>query len=142
MIPNIVKARQEELILLIMLETFHFAIWYGIGSYLCQSLLLIHFGMFLLWQPLLKENQQITWGKSLLFVTFILAFVYWANWISIVLWLVLLIGFIGGRVTTRRYERNVYMLVMIFLIFELLISVVPQIFGLSLNKNILNVFLI
>jgi signal transduction histidine kinase len=142
MIPNIVKARQEELILLAMLETFHFATWYGIGSYLSQSLLLIHFGMFLLWQPLLKENQQITWGKSLLFVTFILAFVYWANWISIILWLVLLIGFIGGRVTTRRYERNVYMLVMIFLIFELLISVVPQMFGLSLNKNILNVFLI
>jgi len=142
MVPNIVKARQEELILLMMLETFHFATWYGIGSYLYQSLLLIHFGMFLLWQPLLKENQQITWGKGLLFVTFILAFVYWANWISITLWLVLLIGFIGGRVTTRRYERNVYMLVMVFLIFELLISIVPQMFGLSLNINVLNVFLI
>ena len=142
MVPNIVKARQEELILLMMLETFHFATWYGIGSYLYQSLLLIHFGMFLLWQPLLKENQQITWGKSLLFVTFILAFVYWTNWISITLWLVLLIGFIGGRVTTRRYERNVYMLVMVFLIFELLISIVPQMFGLSLNINVLNVFLI
>ena len=142
MVPNIVKARQEELILLIMLETFHFAIWYGIGSYLCQSLLLIHFGMFLLWQPLLKENQQITWGKGLLFVTFILAFVQWVNWISITLWLVLLIGFIGGRVTTRRYERNVYMLVMVFLIFELLICVVPQMFSLSLNINVLKVFLI
>jgi len=142
MVPNIVKARQEELILLIMLETFHFAIWYGIGSYLCQSLLLIHFGMFLLWQPLLKENQQITWGKGLLFVTFILAFVQWVSWISITLWLVLLIGFIGGRVTTRRYERNVYMLVMVFLIFELLISVVPQMFSLSININVLKVFLI
>jgi len=137
-----VKARQEELILLLMLETFHFATWYGIGSYLCQSLLLIHFGMFLLWQPLLKENQQITWGKSLLFLTLILAFVHWANWISITLWLVLLIGFIGGRVTTRRHERNVYMLVMVFLIFELLISIVPQMFSLSLNINVLNVFLI
>ncbi len=142
MVPNIEKARQEELILLMMLETFHFATWYGIGSYLSQSLLLVHFGMFLLWQPLLKENQQITWGKSLLFVTFILAFVYWINWISITLWLVLLIGFIGGRVTIRRYERNMYMLVMVFLIFELLISVVPQMFGLSLNINVLNVFLI
>ncbi|RKZ49152.1 MAG: hypothetical protein DRQ48_02555 [Gammaproteobacteria bacterium] len=141
-VPNIVKARQEELILLLMLETFHFATWYGIGSYLCQSLLLIHFGMFLLWQPLLKENQQITWGKSLLFLTLILAFVHWANWISITLWLVLLIGFIGGRVTTRRHERNVYMLVMVFLIFELLISIVPQMFSLSLNINVLNVFLI
>ena len=140
MVPNIVKARQEELVLLMMLETFHFATWYGIGSYLCQSLLLIHFGMFLLWQPLLKENRQITWSKSLLFVTLILVFAHWANWTSITLWLVLLIGFVGGRVTTRRYERNVYMLVMVFLIFELLISVVPKTFSLSLDKNILNVF--
>ena len=31
---------------------------------------------------------------------------------------------------------------MVFLIFELLISIVPQMFGLSLNINVLNVFLI
>ena len=142
MLPKIVKARQEELVLLIMLETFHFAIWYGIGSYLSQSLLLIHFGMFLIWQPLLKEDHHITWARSLLFITFTLIFVYWVNWALITLWLVLLIGFIGGRVTTRRYERSMYMLVMAYLIFELLISVVPQMFGLSLNKTIYNVFLI
>ena len=141
-LPKIVKARQEELVLLTMLETFHFAIWYGIGSYLSQSLLLIHFGMFLIWQPLLKEDHHITWARSLLFITFTLIFVYWVNWALITLWLVLLIGFIGGRVTTRRYERSMYMLVMAYLIFELLISVVPQMFGLSLNKTIYNVFLI
>jgi len=142
MLPKIVKARQEELVLLIMLETFHFATWYGIGSYLCQSILLIHFGMFLIWQPLLKEDHNITWAKSLLFITFTLIFVYWVNWILITLWLVLLIGFIGGRVTTRRYERSMYMLVMAYLIFELLISVVPQMFGLSLNVAIYDAFLI
>ncbi len=142
MLPKIVKARQEELVLLIMLETLHFATWYGIGGYLSQSLLLIHFGMFLIWQPLLKEDHHITWAKSLLFITFTLIFVYWVNWALIILWLVLLIGFIGGRVTTRRYERSMYMLVMAYLIFELLISVIPQMFGLSLNKTIYNVFLI
>ena len=142
MLPKIVKARQEELVLLTMLETFHFAIWYEIGNYVSQSLLLIHFGMFLIWQPILKENQDITWAKSLLFIAFTLILVYWVNWISITLWLVLLIGFVGGRVTTRRHERNVYMFVMAFLIFELLISVVPQMFSLSLNKTIYNAYLI
>lgn len=141
MLPKIVKARQEELVLLVMLETFHFSIRHEIGDYLCQSLLLIHFGMFLIWQPLLKENQRITWGKSLLFITFTLILVYWVNWFLITLWLVLLIGFVGGRVTTRRRERNVYMFVMAFLIFELLISVVPQMFSLSLNKTIYNAYL-
>lgn len=140
MLPKIIKARQEELVLLLMLETFHFAIWYEIGDYLSQSLLLIHFGMFLLWQPLLKENQQITWAKSLLFITFMLILVYWVNWVSITLWLVLLIGFVGGRVTTQRRERNVYMFVMTILIFELLISVIPQMFDLMLNKSVYKVF--
>jgi len=142
MLPKIVKARQEELVLLTMLETFHFAIWYEIGNYVSLSLLLIHFGMFLIWQPILKENQDITWVKSLLFIAFTLILVYWVNWFLITLWLVLLIGFVGGRVTTRRHERNVYMFVMAFLIFELIISVIPQMFGLSLNKTILNVYLI
>jgi len=140
MLPKIIKTRQEELILLLMLETFHFATWYEIGNYLSQSLLLIHFGMFLIWQPLLKEDHQITWGKSLLFISFTLIFVYWVNWILITLWLVLLVGFAGGRVTTRRRERNVYMFVMTILIFELLISVIPQMFDLMLNKSVYKVF--
>ncbi len=140
-LPKIVKTRQEELVLLVMLETFHFSTRHDIGDYLCQSLLLIHFGMFLIWQPLLKENQRITWAKSLLFITFTLILVYWVNWFLITLWLVLLIGFVGGRVTTRRRERNVYMFVMAFLIFELLISVVPQMFSISLNKTIYNAYL-
>jgi len=142
MLPKIAKVKQEELILLTMLETLHFAIWYGIGSYLSQSLLLIHFGTFLIWQPLLKKDHQITWAKSLLFITFTLIFVFWVNWALITLWLVLLIGFIGGRVTTRRYERSMYMLVMAYLIFELLIAAIPQMFGISLNKTIYNFFLI
>jgi len=141
MLPKIVKARQEELVLLIILETFHFATRNDIGDYLCQSLLLIHFGMFLIWQPLLKKDHNITWAKSLLFIAFTLIFVYLVNWALITLWLVILIGFVGGRVTTRRRERNMYMFVLAFLIFELLISVVPQTFGLSLNKTIYNAYL-
>ncbi|MCK5499532.1 MAG: hypothetical protein KAI77_10035, partial [Gammaproteobacteria bacterium] len=139
-IPENMKVRLEQLILVMMLETLHFATWYELGNYLSQSLLLVHFGMFLIWQPLLKGDKQISLGKSLLFITFTLILVFNINWISITIWLVLLIGFVGGRVTTRRYERNVYMLVMAFLLFELLISFVPQMFGLKLNKTILNIY--
>jgi len=139
-IPEILKVRLEQLILVMMLETLHFATWYELGNYLSQSLLLVHFGMFLIWQPLLKGDKQISLGKSLLFIAFTLILVFNINWISITIWLVLLIGFVGGRVTTRRYERNVYMLVMAYLLFELLISFVPQMFGLKLNKTIVNIY--
>ncbi len=54
----------------------------------------------------------------------------------------LLIGLVGGRVTTRRYERNIYMFVMTYLIFELLISIIPKMFDIPLNKTIYNVCLI
>lgn len=134
------KVRLEQLILVMMLETLHFATWYELGNYLSQSLLLVHFGLFLFWQPILKANEQISLGKSFLFIGFTLALVYWVNWILISIWLVLLIGFVGGRVTTRRYERNVYMLVMAYLLFELLISFVPQMFDLKLNKTIFNIY--
>jgi len=123
-----------------MLETLHFATWYDFGSYLSQSLLLVHFGMFLIWQPVQKGDRQISWIGSLLFIVFTLALVYWINWLSITIWLVLLIGFVGGRVTIRRFERNVYMLVMAYLMFELLISNIPQMFALHLNKTIFNTF--
>ena len=139
-IPNILKVRLEQIILVMMLETLHFATWYELVNYLSLSLLLVHFGMFLIWQPILKGDKQFSWAKSLLFIAFTLALIYEINWTSITLWLVLLIGFVGGRVTTRRYERNLYMLVMAYLIFELLISFIPQMFGLTLNKTIFNVY--
>ena len=139
-IPKILAERLEQIVLVLMLETLHFATWYELGNYLSQSFLLIHFGMFLIWQPVLKGDKQITWANSLLFIVFTLSLIYWINWLSITIWLVLLIGFIGGRVTTRRYERNIYMLVMAYLIFELLISFIPQMFDLKLNKTIFNIF--
>ena len=139
-IPKILDERLEQIVLVIMLETLHFATWYDFGSYLSQSLLLVHFGMFLIWQPVQKGDRQISWIGSLLFIVFTLALVYWINWLSITIWLVLLIGFVGGRVTIRRFERNVYMLVMAYLMFELLISNIPQMFALHLNKTIFNTF--
>jgi signal transduction histidine kinase len=139
-VPKILKERLEQIILVMMLEMLHFATWYDFGDHLSQSLLIAHIGMFLIWQPVLEGDRQISWGKSLLFLAFTLAIIYWINWASITIWLVLLIGFVGGRVTTRRYERNVYMLVMAFLMFELIISAIPQMFDLKLNKTILNIF--
>ena len=139
-IPKILEERLEQIILVMMLETLHFATWYDFGSYLSQSLLLVHFGMFLIWQPVQKGDRQISWIGSLLFIVFTLALVYWINWLSITIWLVLLIGFVGGRVTIRRFERNVYMLVMAYLMFELLISNIPQMFDLKLNRTIFNIF--
>ena len=139
-IPKILDERLEQIVLVIMLETLHFATWYDFGGYLSQSLLLIHFGMFLIWQPVQRGDRQIPWLGSLLFIVFTLALIYWINWTSITIWLVLLIGFVGGRVTIRRFERNIYMLIMAYLMFELLISNIPQMFSLNLNKTIFNTF--
>lgn len=139
-IPNILKTRKEQIILVIMLETLHFSTWHELGSYFSQSLLLVHFGMFLLWQPILKADEELSLGKSLLFIGLTLALVYLANWTLIAVWLVLLIGFVGGRVTTARHERNIYMLAMTFLIIELLVSFVPQMIELKLNKPVFTIF--
>lgn len=140
MLIRILKARQEQIILLFILEALHFATWYDLGSHLSKSLLLVHFGMFLIWQPLLESNKQINTLNSLLFIAFTLIFIYLINWPLITIWLTLLIGFIGGRVTTRHYERNMYMLVMVYLLCELFVSFIPQMLDLQLNKVVYYIF--
>jgi hypothetical protein len=134
------KVRKEQIILVVMLETLHFATWHMLGGYFSQSLLLVHFGMFLIWQPILKADEDLSLGKSFLFIGLTFVLVYWVNWILITAWLVLLIGFVGGRVTTAHDERNIYMLAMTFLIFELLVSFVPQMAGFKLNNTIISIF--
>lgn len=119
--------RRDYLILAAMLVFLHTAIWVDFGSAISRTLLLIHFGLFLLWQPI-QTKEKYTWYNGIIFIGLMLAFAYWANWLLIFAWLILLIGITGGRVVTNRAERYVLFLAMFFLITELLIIAIPSLF--------------
>ena len=123
--------RREYLILATMLIFLHSALWVDFGSPLSRALILIHLGLFLIWQPIQKSDQSITWYNAVIFMSLTLAFSYWINWWLIFVWLILLIGIVGGRVFVNRVERYVYFLVMIFLVSELLVICVPSLFSIA-----------
>lgn len=125
-IINAVLNKRDQFILVLMLELLHLSIWLDFGSLLSRSLMLSHLGLFLLWQPVWKNSEKLRWDYSLLFITLTILVVYWLNpWILFV-WLVLLIGFVSGRVITIRGERAVFMIVVIFLVSQLLIGCITM----------------
>jgi signal transduction histidine kinase len=141
--PNtlqLLKRRQEPLNLVLMLEFLHFSIWLDFGSPLSRSFMLIHLGLFLIWQPVWKHDEQISWFNSLVFILLTLTFVTFMNWTLLFGWLILLSGFAGGRIIVNRNERATYMNVLTFLITELIIQCTPGLFAIEIQANVSGLF--
>ena len=132
-ITELIKARREQLILAFMLELLHLSIWLDFGSPLSRSLMLVHLGLFLIWQPVWRSDEKLRWYNGLIFILLTLAFVAWLNPWGLYGWLLLLTGFAGGRVLISQHERNTYMIVLIFLISELLIGCTTQLVGIHIK---------
>lgn len=130
-----IKERREYLILALMLVFLHASILLELGSPISRAMLLIHLGFFLIWQPLQETEKRMVWYNGLIFIVLTLMLVYWINWWLLSGWVILLIGIVGGRVVTERRERYAYMLVMIFLVLELLIKCIPELFSLPVATH-------
>jgi hypothetical protein len=123
-----------------MLEILHLSIWLDFGSPLSRSLMLVHLGLFLIWQPVWRGDEKLAWHNGLLFIILTGAFVIWMNWLLLFFWLILLIGFCGGRTSIHSRERYINILVLIFLISELLITCTVSLFDIDLSRNVSNAF--
>ena len=131
-----ITKRRESIILALMLILLHLSIMLDFGSPLSRSLFLVHLGLFLIWQPFQRSDKPMVWYNSIIFTVLPLLLVYWANWGLISAWLIILIGIVGGRVVTVRIERNIYMLVMIFLVSELLTTCIPSLFDIAPTEDV------
>lgn len=139
-IPNFLSERRESIILALMLEFLHGAIWLDFGSLLSRSFMLTHLGLFLIWQPVWRGDEKLAWYNGAAFVLLTVAFVSWMNWWLMSAWLILLVGFCGGRLAVSRRERGAYMLVLTFLAFELLIACTSELFQVQLPRNVSDLF--
>lgn len=121
----------EHQLLGLMLFSLLMAIFVGLENTLSVSLLIIHFGLFLLWQPILKQEQSFSLLNLVMLVTFFLAFIIWFNmWIS-VFWILLLLSLLTGRIFARGIGRAAYGLAVIIIFLELILIINPSLFGLS-----------
>ena len=132
--------QKDQIILVFMLELLHFSLWTGLTGPLATSLLLIHLGLFLLWQPIWRGDENLKWYDIILVLLITYTFVFKMQWWLIFAWTVMLIALAGGRITVNRRERTVYMISLVFLVFELLIRCAPMLFDVSVPSNLSDIF--
>ena len=114
----------------LMLLALHAALAWGIEEWWPRAFLLVHLGLFLIWQPLWRGERNIEprYAFLVVIVGFLLA--AWNNWWMMAVWLAVLFGLIGGSVPgiTERRQRLVSLLAALYLLSMLLIWVVPHLF--------------
>ncbi|MCW8922036.1 MAG: hypothetical protein OQK69_00195 [Gammaproteobacteria bacterium] len=121
----------EHQLLGLMLFSLLMAIFIGSENNLSLSFLITHFGLFLLWQPILKREQSFSGINLILLTGFVLAFIIWFNlWIS-AFWMLLLLSLLTGRIFARGIGRAAYGLAVIIIFLELVLIINPKLFGLS-----------
>ena len=115
-------------VVLAMLLALHAALVSQPGEIFQRIWLLVHFGLFLLWQPFFAAEREL----EVLSVVFLFAITaatlyFLAGWM-IVAWLLVLLGILGGRVfTTEAARRNrFYLVAFTYVLTILLLWAVPS----------------
>jgi len=120
--------KHEHRLLGLVLVTLYFAQWWDFSSIVSRLLLSVHFGLFLLWQPLWGRQEAINVKKLLFFLTLLTTFIISFNPWLITLWQIVLIGLMGGRDFVKPRDRLVNIAAIIFLVLNLFVINIPQLF--------------
>ncbi len=129
---NIVKyLHNSRWLLLAMLWLLQGVLLLGVQSPWVHPLLLTHFGLFLLWQPLWRSERRVGPGAFIIIALAAVAELFFLNWWTVAFWLTGLFGLVGARVFVfrDRWARLMYLMVMVYLLAVLLLWVVPNLFA-------------
>ncbi|MBI1732980.1 MAG: HAMP domain-containing histidine kinase [Gammaproteobacteria bacterium] len=134
-VPRFLVERREVIILALMLESLHIALWgpFPAPSLMRAGFMMIHLGLFLLWQPFWRGNLKLAWYNGLLFIGLAILFVFLRNWWLRAGWVIVLIGVFGGSIGTSIRERRTNLLVLAFLTFQLAIPCATTLFSVSIS---------
>ena len=121
--------QQRRWLLLGLLILLHLLVLQGIASGVGRTLLAVHIGLFILWQPFVRAEQRLSLGQLAAILGVVVAALYWANGWMLILWVMALAGIIGGKVFffAERGIKYFYLLVLTYLIGLLLLVLVPQV---------------
>lgn len=123
--------RQHALRLLgAMLLVLHGVLWLDPELPLARALMLVHLGLFLVWQPIWRADATFSPQDLLVFTLFTAGLLLALDWWLLSAWLVLLIGLVAGTTTGARQGRLAHLLTLAFLLSGLLMRTVPQAFQL------------
>ncbi|MHB1173725.1 MAG: sensor histidine kinase [Sulfuriferula sp.] len=114
----------------LMLLMLHFSVVFGNDAYWTRPFLLAHYGLFLLWQPLVGGDKKLDPRIAALIFAAAMLLVFWSWWV-LALWVAVLIGLVGSNATSveSRPQRLVYLLALAYLLALLLAWVMPHVFS-------------
>ena len=140
-VSGLLDHRFDHWIMATMLLALGLAVLSDFGSAVSASLLIVHFGLFFLWQPIWQRDQSLDITSTVLIVVFVGVFVAMRNWWLMFFWLILLIGIVAGRSFFTRQARIAYMIALTFLISILLLECVPHLFRIEqINRAVVHTF--
>ena len=73
-----------------MLLVLHAALAWGIDSLVARAMLIVHFGVFLMWQPLWRGERSIETRHAFVIIVVGIMLTGWSNWWLMAVWLALL----------------------------------------------------
>jgi len=117
--------------LALMLLALHAAVVLDADATLTRAFLLAHYGLFLLWQPLVRSEARIEPRLALpVFAMAALLVLVDSPWVM-ALWLAILTGLVGAAAASQnqRSQRVAYLLALTYLLALLLAWVLPQSLG-------------
>lgn len=115
-----------------MLLSFHAARAWGVEAWWSYAALMVHFGLFLLWQPLWRSERHLSAQHLVLVLSgAALLFLFWSSWWLATLWLGVLVGLVGGDAAgmAGRRQRLGHLFALLYLLAMLLMWLVPHLFG-------------
>ena len=126
-------------VVLAMLLALHAALVAEPGGVFQRLWLLVHFGLFLLWQPFFAAERELEVFSVVLLVVITAATLYFVSGWMVVTWLLMLIGILGGRVFTVQADRSsrFYLVAFAYVLAVLLLWAVPTlILGGAVPENV------
>ena len=121
----------EHRLLGLMLFSLLAAIHIGNTDTLAKSFLIVHFGFFLLWQPIVKQQATFTLKQLIIVVLLTSAYIYFFNpWLN-AFWSLLLLTLLTGRIFARGIARATYGFAVIILFLEIILMTTPTLFKLA-----------
>lgn len=120
-----------------MLLSLHLPLAWGIESWWARGFLLAHFGLFLLWQPFWRMEQDLRPAQIALLSAVMVLLLASGSWWVMALWLAVLIGMVGGSASgiSSQRQRWCHLLAVLYLFAILLMQVVPRLFGVQLGSG-------
>ena len=114
--------RWRRWVIIAMLLSLHAGLISEPGGDFQRIWLMVHFGLFLLWQPFIQAERELNVFATLLFFAITAAVIYSLSGWMLMTWVAILIGIMGGKVfTLQAARRGRFYVVAVFYLFTILL---------------------